>query len=91
MQVNANHCVVMTNSNFIEIPNSEGHTCEFINSDDIASFHYSPATTREERGLAHGGQVPVESAITIRLKNGKSVVCRGHKAEALREKLTDGS
>jgi hypothetical protein len=73
----------MTNSNFIKIPNSEGQSCELINTDDIASFDYSPATIREE-------QISVESAIRIRLKNGKSLVCRGHRAEALRAKLTDG-
>jgi hypothetical protein len=78
----ANDCLVMTNSNFIKIPNSEGQSCELINTDDIASFDYSPATIREE-------QISVESAIRIRLKNGKSLVCRGHRAEALRAKLTD--
>jgi hypothetical protein len=74
---------MMTHSNFIEIPSLEGPSCELINADDIASFDYSPAATREE-------QIPMESAITIRLKNGKSVVCRGDRAGALRAKLTDG-
>jgi hypothetical protein len=84
IQVGASDCfVMMTHSNFIEIPSLEGHSCELINADDIASFDYSPAATREE-------QIPMESAIIIRLKNGKSVICRGDRAEALRAKLTDG-
>ena len=74
---------MMTNSNFIEIPNSEGASTELINPDDIASFDYTPATPR-------GAEIPVESALTIRLKNGKRVVCRGSSAEALREKLAAG-
>jgi hypothetical protein len=83
IQLGVNDCLVMTNSNFIEIPNSEGQSGEFINADDIASFDYSPAMARE-------AEIPVESAITVRLKNGKSVVCRGQRAEALRAKLTEG-
>jgi hypothetical protein len=83
IQAGAHDCLVMTNSNFIEIPSPEGQSCELINTDDIASFDYSPATARE-------AEIPVESAIRIRLKNGKSVVCRGLEAEALRAKLTDG-
>ena len=75
--------LVMTNSNFIEIPNSEGASTELINPDDIASFDYSPATPR-------GTEIPVESALTIRLKNGQRLVCRGNRAEAVREKLTGG-
>jgi hypothetical protein len=75
--------LVMTNSNFIEIPNSEGASAELINPDDIASFDYSPAAPR-------GAEIAVESALTIRLKNGQRRVCRGNRAEAVREKLTGG-
>jgi hypothetical protein len=84
IQVGASDCLVMmAHSSFIEIPGLAGHSCDLINADDIASFDYSPAATGQE-------QIPIESAITIRLKNGKSVVCRGDRAEALRAKLTDG-